>query len=92
MWIGVNSNRNFSGFIVPKHYPLHGTEARVDENGNRIVSTNTPAGLQTSISKSATRIWFSTKRTIREEFPKYDNYNAIEVSKTADIPMRLRRV
>src|SRR5205814_10450166 len=25
LWIGVNSNRNFSGFIVPKHYPLHGT-------------------------------------------------------------------
>ena len=32
IWIGINSNRNFSGFIVPKHYPLHGTEARVDEN------------------------------------------------------------
>ena len=40
MWIGINSNRNFSGFIVPKHYSLHGTEARVDENGNRIVSSN----------------------------------------------------
>ena len=22
MWIGINSNRNFSGFIVPKHYEL----------------------------------------------------------------------
>ncbi len=40
LWIGVNSNRNFSGFIVPPHYPLHGTEARVDEDGNRIVSMN----------------------------------------------------
>src|SRR6185503_15438961 len=35
LWIGINSNRNFSGFIVPKHYPLHGTEARIDEDGNR---------------------------------------------------------
>ena len=40
VWLGINSNRNFSGFIVPKHYSLHGTEARVDEHGNRIVSTN----------------------------------------------------
>ena len=40
VWIGVNSNRNFSGFIVPKHYSLYGTEARIDENGNRIVSSN----------------------------------------------------
>src|SRR3989344_1137037 len=36
LWIGINSNRNFSGFIVPQHYELFGTEARVDENGNRI--------------------------------------------------------
>ncbi len=40
IWLGVNSNRNFSGFIVPDHYPLHGTEARIDENGNRIISSN----------------------------------------------------
>jgi len=33
LWIGINSNRNFSGFIVPPHYPLHGTEARVDADG-----------------------------------------------------------
>ena len=40
VWIGVNSNRNFSGFIVPHHYPLQGTEARIDKDGKRIVSTN----------------------------------------------------
>lgn len=40
LWIGINSNRNFSGFIVPKHYSMHGTEARIDEKGNRIVSSN----------------------------------------------------
>ena len=28
IWLGVNSNRNFSGFIVPEHYAMHGTEAR----------------------------------------------------------------
>lgn len=31
------------------------------------------------------------KRYSAEEFPRYDNYDAIEVSKTADIPPRLRR-
>ena len=40
LWIGKNSNRNFSGFIVPDHYELFGTEARIDEIGNRIVSSN----------------------------------------------------
>lgn len=39
-WLGVNMGRGISGFIVPKHYELYGTEARVDEDGNRIVATN----------------------------------------------------
>ena len=35
--------------------------------------------------KSITRIWFY-KHYTPEEFPKYDNYDAINVDKTADIP------
>ena len=55
LWIGVNSNRNFSGFIVPKHYPLHGTEARLDENGTGSYQQISPGGLRTSILTSAMR-------------------------------------
>ena len=82
LWI---SNRNFSGFIVPNHYPLRGTEARVDENGNRIVSIST--------------CWFTNFDNVKrheelilykkydpEEYPKYDNYDAINVNKTKEIP------
>jgi len=32
--------RWISGFIVPKFYDLYGTEARINEEGQRIVSTN----------------------------------------------------
>jgi len=39
-WLGVNLGRGISGFIVPEHYELYGTEARIDSNGNRIVSPN----------------------------------------------------
>ena len=39
-WLGVNMGRGISGFIVPKNYELYGSEARVDEDGNRIVATN----------------------------------------------------
>ena len=39
-WIGNGMGRWISGFIVPKTYELHGTEARIDEDGNRIVATN----------------------------------------------------
>ena len=39
-WLGNGMGRWISGFIVPEAYELYGTEARIDEDGNRIVATN----------------------------------------------------
>ena len=39
-WLGNGMGRWISGFIVPESYDLYGSEARIDENGNRIVATN----------------------------------------------------
>lgn len=87
IWIGVNSNRNFSGFIVPSHYPLHGTEARIDEYGNRIVSSNNTCWFTNlDIAKRHEDI-ILYKNFDEQSYPRYDNYDAIEVSKTNDIPM-----
>jgi hypothetical protein len=86
LWIGVNSNRNFSGFIVPKHYPLNGTEARIDENGNRIISTNITCWFTNIDIKKRHEDLILYKKYNSREFPKYDNYDAIEVSNTAYIP------
>lgn len=87
IWIGINSNRNFSGFIVPKHYPLSGTEARIDENGNRIVSSNNTCWFTNlDIAKRHEEL-ILYKTYNKNEYPVYDNYKAIEVSKTKDIPM-----
>ena len=86
LWIGVNSNRNFKGFIVPKHYPLHGTEARIDENGNRIVSSNNNCWFTNiDIAKRYEKIVLH-KKFDASEYPAYDNYNAIEVSQVVKIP------
>ncbi len=87
VWIGINSNRKFSGFIVPKHYPLHGTEARLDENGNRVVSSNNTCWFTNlDIFKRHEEI-ILYKTYSPEEYPTYVNYDAIKVSKTKDIPM-----
>jgi Adenine-specific methyltransferase EcoRI len=89
LWIGVNSNRNFSGFIVPEHYSMHGTEARLDEKGNRIVSTNNTCWF-TNMHISKLDEELDTGKTYfgnESDYPKYDNYNAINIDKTNDIPM-----
>ena len=86
-WLGINIGRGISGFIVPKHYELYGTEARVDENGNRIVSTNNCLWLTNLDNNKRHESIILYKKYTPEEYPKYDNYDVIEVSKTKDIPM-----
>ncbi len=79
VWIGINSNRNFSGFIVPKHYSLYGTEARTDENGNRIVSSNNTCWF-TNLDNAKRHEDLILYKTFNEaEYPKYDNYDAINM-------------
>ncbi len=39
-WLGTGMGRWISGFIVPEQYDLYGTEAKIDEDGSRIVATN----------------------------------------------------
>ena len=92
LWIGINSNRNFLGFIVPKHYPLDGTEARIEENGNRIVSTNNTCWFTNLDVTKRHEELILYKKYNPEEFPTYDNYEAIEVSKTNNIPIDYKGV
>jgi len=92
VWIGINSNRNFSGFMVPKHYPLDGTEARIDENGNRIVSSNNTCWFTNLDNAKRHEELILYKNYNPEEYSTYDNYDAIEVSKTNDIPIDYKGV
>lgn len=88
-WLGINLGRGISGFIVPEHYELYGTEARIDEFGNRIVSPNNClwlTNLDTSIRHEdieLTKSYYGNEI----EYPKYDNYNGINVNNTQNIPL-----
>ncbi|BBP46547.1 putative adenine-specific methylase [Thiosulfatimonas sediminis] len=88
-WLGINLGRGVSGFIVPEHYELYGTEARIDESGNRIVSPNNCLWLTNLDSfKRHEDIQLVKKYYGNEnEYPKYDNYDGINVNKTKDIPL-----
>ena len=87
LWIGFNSNRNFEGFIVPNDYPLSGSEARIDSDGNRIVSSNNTCWYTNLDINKRHEDLILYKKYTPEEYPKYDNYDAINVDKTKDIPM-----
>lgn len=88
-WLGINLGRGISGFIVPEYYELYGTEARVDESGNRIISPNNCLWLTNlDTFKRHEDIKLVKKYYGNEnEYPKYDNYDGVNVNKTKDIPL-----
>ena len=88
-WLGINLGRGISGFIVPEHYELYGTEARIDSSGNRIVSPNNCLWLTNLDNFKRHEDITLTKRYFENEneYPKYDNYDGVNVNKTKDIPM-----
>lgn len=96
-WLGNGMGRWISGFIVPKGYELYGTEARIDENGNRIVATNNCLWLTNiehgrrhqplQLMSMNDNIKYSKHTVIRENgYLKYDNYDAIDIPFTDAIP------
>lgn len=94
IWLGIHLGRGISGFIVPEHYELYGTETRIDEDGNRIVSPNNCLWLTNlDIEKRHKNIPLTKKYHGNEQaYPKYDNYNGINVNKTKDIPFDYKGV
>jgi len=98
VWLGNGMGRWISGFIVPESYELYGSEARIDENGNRVVATNNCLWLTNldhgrrhqplPLMTIAENLKYSKHKEIKgkESYDKYDNYNAIEIPFTDAIP------
>lgn len=88
VWLGVNLGRGISGFIVPESYELYGTEARIDSEGNRIVSPNNCLWL-TNLDIARRHEYIPLTQIYEgneDRYPKYDNYDGINVGRTQDIP------
>ena len=88
-WLGINLGRGISGFIVPEHYKLYGTETMIDRFGNRIISPNNCLWLTNLDNFKRHEDIILTKKYFGNEveYPKYDNFDGINVNKTKDIPL-----
>ena len=87
IWWGKSIHSGDRKFYVPDNYPLNASTCGIDENGKRFVNVK------------GVRWWTNVKEVINnepldlykrysfEDYPKYDNYDAINVDKTCDIPM-----
>lgn len=88
VWFGASIHSGDREFRVPDDYPLTATGCRVDDNGIKYVRVKGVrwfTNLDYPQRHEDLIIW----KKYHEDpsaFPHYDNYDAIEVNKTADIP------
>ena len=86
VWMGASIHSGDRTCCVPDSYPLNAAGCGIDENGRKFIRVK------------GVRWWTNLdypqrheklplyKKYSAAEFPKYVNYDAIEVAKTADIP------
>ena len=88
IWLGESINSGDRKFRVPDDYPLDAAGCGIDEHGHRFIRVKGVrwfTNIQTETSKRSQALTLY-KRYNAKEYPKYDNYNAIEVSKVVEIP------
>ena len=86
VWLGPSIHSGDREFEIPSSYPLEAAGSRTDDEGRRYIRVK---GVR----------WFTNldfpqrheeltlyKKYSPEEYPHYDNYDAINVDKVADIP------
>lgn len=86
MWYGVSIHSHGRDFKVPDDYPLQAYEFRTDEQGNKFINVKGVRWFTNIDYEQRHEDLILFRQYSPEEYPSYDNYDAIEVSKTADIP------
>lgn len=97
MWYGPSISSGDREFMVPDSYPISATGWRVDEKGKKYIRvkgvrwyTNLEHGRRhepIKLMNMSDNLRYGRHKDVREKgYPKYDNYDAIEVPYTDAIP------
>lgn len=86
MWYGPSIRSGDREFQVPDDYPLEAAGSRVDAFGNRYIRVKGVRWFTNLDYAERHRDLELTKTYRAADYPRYANFDAIEVSKTAEIP------
>ena len=87
MWIGPSIHSGDRAFYVPDDYKLEAAGCGIDEKTNRKYIQVKGVRWFTNVDiKQCHKKLLLYKNFTPEEYPKYDNFDAINVNKTAEIP------
>jgi hypothetical protein len=88
VWLGISIHSGDRKFNVPENYSLEAATCGVDENDKKFIRVK---GVRwfTNLENAQRHRKIEMVRSYKdnpEMFPRYDNYDAIEVSRTENIP------
>lgn len=86
MWIGASIHSGDRKFYVPDDYPLNAAGCGIDEDGRRFIRVKGVRWYTNLDIKQRHEELILVKRYSPEDYATYDNYEAINVNKTSEIP------
>lgn len=86
MWIGPSISSGDRKFYVPDDYPLNAAGCGVDSDGKRFIRVKGVRWFTNLDHNKRHEDLDLVCRYTEDEYPTFDNFDAIEVGKTSDIP------
>lgn len=86
IWLGASIHSGDREFGVPDDYPLKAAGYRIDSEGRKFIRVKSVRWFTNLDYKERHEDLILYRVYSPDEYPSYDNYDAIEVSKTKDIP------
>ena len=87
LWIGASIHSGDRAFFVPDDYPLDAAGCGIDEiTGRKYIRVKGIRWFTNLDIKQRHEEMILVRHYTPEQYPKYVNYDAIEVAKTSDIP------
>jgi hypothetical protein len=86
LWFGASIHSGDREFQVPESYPLNAAGSRIDEQGRKFIRVKGVRWFTNLDYRERHEDLILYKSYNPEEYPKYDNYDAINVDKTSEIP------
>lgn len=87
VWLGASIHSGDREFRVPKDYKVRTKAFREDEEGNKYIRVPGVRWFTNLDYEKRHEVLIFTEQYTSEKYPKYDNCDAIEVSKTKEIPL-----
>jgi len=92
LWFGHSIHSGDREFRVPEDYPLNAASSRIDEEGNKYIRVKGVRWYTNLDFNERHEDLILYKKYNEEEYPKYENFDAINVDVTKDIPVDYKGV